>query len=191
MSGSRLNHELGDTHLSPEEAVLREREELLQLASKSKIWGQEELENSDRSAGPRLYYTEIVRRLQVINPRLAVRDGLEGSVALYRPVEPWEYDPEQWDPERPDWFNQHKYVGGMKKDWLPEFSHVLLDTSNLPTREVRGWRSVLLSLIKSHTISIKSAIQQFGDPSTDQRSGRWNEQIWEFCNKSKQENENA
>ncbi len=191
MSGSKLNHQLGDEHLNPQEAVIREREELLQVASRSKIWGQEELESSDRSAGPRLHYTEILRRLWIISPRLTVRDGLEGNVALYRPLEPWEYDPEQDDPERPDWFNRHKYVGGMAKDWLPEFSHVLLDTSNLPTREVRGWRSVLLSLIKNHTITVEGAIQQFGDPSMDQRSGRWAEQIWEFRNPFKEENSNV
>ncbi len=191
MSSSNLNHQLGDEHLNPEEAVIREREDLLRMSAKAKIYGQEELEDTDRSAGPRLYYAEILRRLRILNPRLAVLDGIEGNVALYRPLEPWEYDPETWDAEKPDWFNQYKYVGGMKKAWLPEYAHVLLDTSNLPTREIRGWRSVLLALIKSRTITVEGAIQQFGDPSNDQRSGRWDEQIWEFRNKSKQENENG
>ena len=191
MSSSNLNHQLGDEHLNPEEAVIHEREDLLRMAAKCKIHGQEELEDTDRSAGPRLYYAEILRRLRILNPRLAVLDGIEGNVALYRPLEPWEYDPEQWDEEKPDWFNQYKYVGGMAKNWLPEYSHVLLDTSNLPTREIRGWRSVLLALIKSRTIAVEGAIQQFGDPSNDQRSGRWEEQVWEFRNKSKQENESG
>lgn len=119
MSSSNLNHQLGDEHLNPEEAVIHEREDLLRMAAKCKIHGQEELEDTDRSAGPRLYYAEILRRLRILNPRLAVLDGIEGNVALYRPLEPWEYDPEQWDEEKPDWFNQYKYVGGMAKNWLP------------------------------------------------------------------------
>ena len=195
MAGSRLNRQLGDKHLNPEEAVIREREDLLRIESKKKIWGQAELENTDRSAGPRLYYTEILRRLWLINPQLKVKEGVEGSVALYRTLEPWEYDPElplyssegsrRTDVEKTDWFNHHKYVGGMEKGWLPEYSHVLLDTSHLATREIRGWRSVLLSLIKGKAISVEGAIEQFGDPSLDQRSGRWQEQIWEFKQQSR------
>lgn len=182
MSGSRLNRQLGDKHLNPEESVIRLREELLKMASKAKIGGQAELEDSDRAAGPRLYYTEILRRVRNLNPELQVVRGMEGSVALYRPLRPWEIDPEQVDPDRPEWFNRHRYCGGMKKDWLPEYAYVLLDSSNLPTREVRGWRSVLIGLIRAGVITESGAAKEFGDPYHDQRSGRWFAQMYEIRN---------
>jgi hypothetical protein len=177
------SHELGDERLSPAEAVAREREELLEKTSRKKIQGQEELENPDRSSGPRLYYTEIIRRLRKLNPELRFEDGKDGSVAIYRPKRRDEYDWEQWDPMAPTkWRWDFEYVTGMEKDWIPQFSHVLLDTSLLATKEIRGWRSVLIPLVKSRAITYRGAIQEFGDPANDQRSGRWFDHLRKYAN---------
>src|ERR1700730_12694506 len=75
--------ELTDKRLSPEEAVIREREALLKQAGKAKIDGQEELEDAERSAGPRMPYQEVLRRLLKCNPNIQIKDGSPGSVALY------------------------------------------------------------------------------------------------------------
>jgi hypothetical protein len=175
------SQELGDKRLSPAEAVAREREELLEKASKKKIQGQEELEDPDRSAGPRLYYTEILRRLWKLNPEFRVEDGKDGSVAIYRPKRRDEYDWEQWDPMAPTkWRWDFEYVTGMEKGYLPEYSHLLLDSSRLATKEVRGWRSILIPCIESRAITYRGAIQEFGDPANDQRSGRWFEQLQKY-----------
>lgn len=175
--------ELGDKRLSPQEAVIRERENLLAKTSKKKIQGQAELEFADRSSGPRLYYTEILRRLWKLNPDLRVEDGKDGSVAIYRLKRRDEYDWEQWDPMAPTkWRWDFEYVTGMEKDWIPQFSHVLLDTSLLATKEIRGWRSVLIPLVKSRAITYRGAIQEFGDPSNDQRSERWFEHLRKYAN---------
>jgi hypothetical protein len=170
--------QLGDTHLSPEEAIIREREELLKKASKHRIWGQTELEDSGRTGGSRLYYTEVIRRIRNINPAIMIREGSDGQVAIYRPKRHDEYDWEQFDPKvGADWRWDHEYVSGMPKDWLPEYSGITLDSSNLPTREFRGWRSILIALVKGGAISYSESISEFGDPSNDRRSGLWFEQL--------------
>lgn len=174
---------LGDKHLDPEESVIREREDLLKQAAKMRIHGQDELEQSERSAGPRMGWTELLRKLWKCNPQIRVKDGSPGSIALYILKKPWESEESDYTSEdRPkdDFFVDHKYVGGFQKESMPEYSHVTLDTSNLPVRELRGWRSVLIKLIKAGVISYRAAIQEFGDPSLDQRSRFWCEQLAQF-----------
>lgn len=176
-------NELGDKRLSPEEAVIREREELLKKASKHRIWGQDELEDSGRTGGTRLYYTEVIRRIRNINPSIMIQDGSYGNVAIYRPKRRDEYDYEQFDPRvGADWRWDHEYVTGMPKQWLPEYSGITLDSSNLPTREFRGYRSVLIALIVARALPYRDVIREFGDPSSDRRSVLWFEQLQKYMN---------
>jgi hypothetical protein len=183
--------ELTDKRLNPEEAVIREREELLKMAAKKKIAGQEELENPERSAGPRMSWQEVLRRILICNPQIKVKDGSLGSLALYIRKKPDEIEESDYEGylddagnlrRKSEFFIDHKYVGGFEKEPLPQWSHVLLDSSHLATREIRGWRSVLMRLIKARVISYESAIEQFGNPELDQRSGRWFEQLAKFRN---------
>jgi hypothetical protein len=169
--------ELGDTRLNPEESVYREREELLRMASTRKIDGQAELEDAERSMGPRITWQELIRRLCLCNSRLYFADAQGGKhIAVYRPKTSLERSEEEYDHDKQPWWNDHKYVGGFPKEDMPEWSHVILDSSMLPVREVRGWRSVLMSIIKAGGMTYASASKQFGEP-TDQRSGRWHEQL--------------
>lgn len=171
--------ELGDKRLNPDEAVYREREELLKLAATRKISGQAELEDAERSCGPRLSWQEVIRRLRLCNPQLQFHDAqVSRDIAVYRPKNRVELEADRYerDPEKREWWNDHKYVGGFPKQDLPEYSHVILDSSNLPVREIRGWRSVLMSIIKANGITYASAVQQFGE-AIGHRSGRWHEQL--------------
>jgi hypothetical protein len=182
LSGSRLNHELGDKFLDPAEANIRERESLLKKAGAAKIYGQAELQDSNRSAGPRMHYSDLIRRLEKICP-VKVRDGSPGAVALYRAKKQYEYDPQEFDPNLNEFFWDHLYVGGFEKDYLPEYSHITVDTSELPMREIRGWRSVLIGLILNDVITVEAANQEFGDPRNDSRAwepGRWFDQINQY-----------
>lgn len=172
-------NELGDKRLSPEEGVIKLRQECLDQAAANRIPFQTELEDQERSAGPRLYYTEILRRIRDENPNIIVKDGSPGSVALYAPKNRGEIAETEYDPSSQDWYRDHKYVGGLEKDWLPEYSHVILDTSLLPVREIRGWRTVLISLIKSGALNYQQAINQFGE-AVGQRSTPWHEQLRKF-----------
>lgn len=182
-------NELGDKRLSPEETVIREREELLTMASTRKIGGQAELEDPMRAYGPRLQFTEIVSRLRRLNPALKFLEGTAGNLALYLPKKRNEYDeaehvaydgagmPKILDP----FFWHHKYVGGIPKTELPEYGYVTLDSSNLPVREIRSWRSVLIALIKSGAITYKQAVTEFGE-AVGPRSNRWHEQLRNYRN---------
>jgi hypothetical protein len=184
-------HELGDKRLNPEEVVAREREDLLRIESKKKIWGQEELEDPERSSGTRLQWQEVIRRIQLCNPGIRVKDSQGGNaVALYLRKRNDEYTESDeimlTAPEiaramnipvpEDDFFIHHRYLTGFDKHPMPEYSHVTLDSSHIAHREYRSWRSVLLALIKARAITYASTIQHFGDPESDKRSGRWDEQ---------------
>lgn len=188
---------LGDTHLSPQESVFREREKCLKDASKFRLYKQDELEDPERALGPRLQYTEFVSRLRRILPEMRFLDGSEGNIALYVPrraedylatLREWDYGMKGKDDK---FFQFHRYVGGFPKQPLPEFSTVDIDTSLLPTRERRGWRSVLIALIKQGNASYADAVAEFGDVGTDRRGWRWSEQLlpWKIRPNTKFKNE--
>lgn len=185
---------LGDKHLNPEEAVAREREDLLRIESKKKIWGQEELEDRERAGGPRMPWTELLSRIRKCNPAIQVKDGKEGSLALYLHKREDEYTDIDnillWQPSvahamnipvpKDEFFIHHKYLTGFDKHPMPEYSYVTVDSSHIAHREYRSWRSVLIALIKAKAITYAAAIEEFGDPSGDKRCTRWFEQLQKY-----------
>jgi hypothetical protein len=173
-------NELGDKRLNPEEMVYKLREDILKQESKKRIYGQDELQQIERSAGPRIHTSELIKRLQKINPGIHVKDGKWGSVALYYKKKRFEYKESDFfeTPPNGEFFTHHKYVGGFELGWLPEWGHVTVDSSNVALHEVRGWRSVLISLIKAKVISYQAAITEFGNPVGDKRSRFWFEQLF-------------
>jgi len=193
--------ELGDTRLNPEESVIRTREELLSQEAKKKYWKQEELEDVERSLGPRINWTDLIRRLQKLNPGIQVKDGLKddkgiSSVALYIRKKASEYTSEEkimlelgqaasntlgYDyPPNGVFFLDHRYIGGFPKHEMPEWAHVLTDNTKVAVRERRGWRSVLIKLIQSGVITYSQAIKEFGDPSHDRRATFWNDALQKY-----------
>jgi len=152
------------------------------------------LEDADRSSGPRMPWSELLRRLQMCNPAIRVKDGSAGSLALYVKKNSDEYTEADvlmlqnpimarhmnLQVPKDDFFIHHKYVGGFEMHPMPEYASVAIDSSHLATREFRGWRSVLISLVRARVISYQSAIEQFGDPAGDKRAGRWFEQTHNF-----------
>lgn len=171
---------LGDTHLDPVEAVKREREDLLRIRQKDKNHGQDELEKADRSTGARLHYTEFLVKLKRILSGFFVKDGSPGQLALYVAKTESEIAADGYDLSHPQWHNESKYVTGFPKDWIPEWGHLLNDTDGIANREVRGWRSILIAMIKQKLIKYVDVIREFGDPIHDQRSTFWFEQLAQF-----------
>lgn len=175
------SHNLGDRGLNPEESVIKLRQENDSLLHNRRIHRQKELSDPNRSAGPRLSWNEVISRLHQCNPNLLFKDGSLGNIAVYAPKNRQELenrDPNEYDPSKPDWHNDHKYAGGFPKDWLPEYSHVLTNERNLPIREYRGWRTILLTLLKAGSITLKSADKHFGR-ATGQRAWSFNQQLKE------------
>ena len=177
-------NELGDKRLDPKEGVVQKREECLAMAAKKRLAGQDELEDPSRALGPRIQFSEMVSKLKRIIPGLHVVDGSPGSVALYFPRNRQEFEDAQrgWQNDRDYFFLKHKYVGGFPKEPLQEYSTVDIDNAMLATKENRGWRSVLITLIKQGVVTYKAAVKEFGDTGTDQRGWRWREQLASFKN---------
>lgn len=178
-------NEIGDKRLNPEEAVARERESLLNMASHYAIPGQKQLEDPKRSSGPKIYWSEFLRRLMKLAPEIRPKHGKvygKPTIALYVPKTDVEklsdgsyFALSTTEPER--FARDYRYVTGFNQDWLPFYSHVETDTSGLPTREIRGVMTVLLMLIRSKVITFEQVKKEFGDPREDQRSDRFMKQI--------------
>jgi hypothetical protein len=178
-------NELGDKRLDPTENNAKLREELLATDAKKKYWHQEELEDPDRTSGARIEPGAFLARISKLSPQLKIRDGVKGengtpdSVALYFPRDQVELDEALRGGYCGDdeFFIFHKYVGGFPMRPLQEYAGVVLDSSQVAVREYRGWRTVLIQLIKAKVITYAQAIKEFGDPSGDQRARFWFDQL--------------
>lgn len=172
-------NELGDKRLDPAETVAKKRQECLDMAAKKRLPHQEDLEDQTRALGPRLQFAEMVAKLKRIVPAMVVKDGLPGNVALYFPRNRKELEEATlaWQNDKDTFFLSYKYVGGFPKTELQEFSTVDVDNAMLATREHRGWRTVVLTLIKQGVVSYNAVVREFGDVGSDQRGWRWREQL--------------
>jgi hypothetical protein len=165
---------LGDKHLNPEESVARLREEeTAKRHHKDKMPGQDKLNEVERSCGTRLHFNDLIQKLKKLNPRLLVKDGIPGNVALYRPKTYSEMERDGYDLQYQQWYNESKYVSGFPKDFIPEWGHLLNDTDGIANKEVRGWRSILIACVQQGAFTYKDAVAEFGDPTFDQRSEFW------------------
>ena len=183
MAGSKLTPQLGDTHLDWNEFVVKEREYLRSLISHREAFGQKDIEKVERSEGSRLYYSVLLRKLRNIYPQLMVKDGIPGNVALYRPKTQAEIINEGYDLAVPKWYSEYKYFTGFPKGAIPEWGHYINDTDGIAEREVRGYRSVLIAMVKQRLVTYEKVVDEFGDPIHDQRSKYWFEQLNGYMNK--------
>jgi len=145
-----------------------------------KAYGQDDIDKAERSEGSKMYYSVLIRKLRNIYPALMVKDGMEGHVALYRPKTDAEIVNDGYDLSVPRWYNESKYFTGFPKDAIPEWGHYLNDTDGIAIREVRGWRSVLIAMIKQGLVTYESVLQEFTDPIHDQRSKYWYDQLKDY-----------
>jgi hypothetical protein len=177
--------DLGDKKLNPEEGLAKLKERNRAITDRQKIVGQSELEDIERSAGPKMPYQELIRKLQKLNFNLKVRDGSPGNIAFYDLKTQLEveqsYNEDHNDFSRSEWFKAHKYITGCPKEPLPEYSTVTVDERGRPHRELRGWRSILISMVKNGVITYQQAEEEFG-PAMGKRSWRFEEQLQGFRN---------
>lgn len=156
-------NELGDKRLDPKENLAKLKEENLKLSGRSRIADQSLLENKDMAVGSPMQWQDLVHLLKKMNSSLIIEDGgVRNALAVRFPghLEDGTYG--------------KRYITGFYKEVLPEFSCIKSDERGRPTRECRGWRTVLVPLIKQHIISYKDAVDVFGTPN-GQRSGRWHQ----------------
>lgn len=159
---------LGDGNLQDSEAVAKLKEENLRRSSENRIPDQDVLENREAALGHPMLPSELILKLQKLNPKILIeKGGVPGSVAV-RYVPPGK--------------TEKVYVTGFPTEYpLPEFSAVVVDEKGLPWKELRGWRSVLLALDQKGLLTREQVKLTFGYP-TGQRAILWDKHLSERTN---------
>lgn len=146
--------------ISPAEAIAKAKEDTIAMSSKNRIADQDTFEDQEMARGMELSENELIRRLQLLNPKILITPGgVAGAVAVRYP----KFEDGEWS---------NAYITGFYLKPLPEFSSVTVDDKGLPVRELRGWRSVLLALIRCGALDRVKVDALFG-PARGQRSGIW------------------
>lgn len=157
---------LGDKFLNETEGLAKIKEENQKLSDQSRIPDQEILEDKKAAVGLTMEPSELINRIQRINPRILVELGGAKNAVAIRCVRK---NPETGVDEK-------AYVTGFYIDHpLLEFSCVLVDNKGLPVREMRGWRSVLLALVRQKLLTLKQVELMFGK-ANGQRAILWDKQ---------------
>jgi hypothetical protein len=157
-------NQLGDKRLDPTENLAKLREGNEKLSARSRIPHQEIFEHKGMALGIPMASNDLIRLLKKMAPALIIEDGGVRNAVAVR-VGPVLLE---------DGTIGKRYLTGFYKGTLPEFSCIFSDERGRPTREDRGWRTVVLNLIKQGVVSYKDAVDVFGEPS-GVRAGRWQE----------------
>jgi hypothetical protein len=141
--------------------VREDRERLLQRTRNPEL---EQMTGAGR-LGHILHHSEFISKLEkVLGGRMVVLDGArEGDLILLRVKE-----------QAVDficWFSQ---------GYLPEFSIVHFNKDRQPIKEVRGWRTVLLRLIKNGGATEEQVQKVFGEPSSPNEARFWLRHLYEY-----------
>lgn len=160
-------NELGDRRLDPKESLAKIKADNIALRAKHKIKGQAQLEDEVAALGNPMGFSEFILKLRKLNPALIIQDGGYPNAVAVRIFR------DNGDGEGP----RLTYLTGFLKEVLPEYSSVTTDEHGVAQNEKRGWRSVLLMLLKQRVLSYPDVVRVFGD-AVGQRSNRWHEQLF-------------
>ena len=155
-------NELGDKRLDGKELLAKEKEKNQALLDTKKIADQKELEDAEAALGQVLETSEFIRLLTKICPGLIIeKGGSPNAVALRKFVN-----------------GEKKYVTGFELGRIPEYSSVIVDENQLPIKEVRGWRNVLIALLKQGLIDMNAIKREFQVATSNSVHGKfWESQI--------------
>ena len=168
---------LGDRLPRDADSVAQKTEDTKNFREKNhKVGDQDFLTNQDMAQVNYLDPFDFIRRLKKLNAGLLFGVGLPGCVSLWVLV----MDDEPTSP------TFHKFVEtpiacGFRVDGpLPEFSWLETDKWNIATKEgERGWRTVLIRLIKGGFLKYSAVKTEFGEP-LGVRGRLWHEQLREY-----------
>lgn len=163
-------NKLGDKRVENAEGVARLREQVRGIADKKRIANQDMLEDQDMALGSPMSPSLFIQKLRRLPNVIVEPGGWPNAVAIRTVVR-------DNDVESPTYGQQvKKYVSGFFTDRvLPEFSTILSNPMGLATREIRGWRTVLLALFHQKVVTLHQLKAVFGD-ANGQRSKLWHEQ---------------
>jgi len=157
---------LGDGRLDEVESLARLKERNARDAAKNRIPDQDVLENKAAALGMPLQPNELIRRIQRLNPKIIVEPGgVRNAVAVRYPK------------KDEKGVETKEYVTGFYIDQpMPEFSCVVVDNRGLPLREVRGWRTVIMALIRVKALKPQQVEVVFGR-ANGQRATLWDKHM--------------
>jgi hypothetical protein len=160
--------------LSTEEHIARQKE-MNYNASQSQRWDhQEELYDDAARVGKPLLSNDLVFTLRELIPNLYITQGrIIGDLAVFK----------TYGTPQPSLDGKtFEYLFYIPTGILPEFSQYEFNDRNVAVREKqRGWRTVLLRLIKAKMLTEEMANKVFG-PAEGKASARYNRKLYEFRN---------
>lgn len=136
---------------------------------------QEEYRNDAARIGRPMHHTDLLAKLEKLIPSLYIVEGrIVGDLAIYRTFS-------QPQPQLEG--RTFEYLFYTPTGYLPEYSIIEFDEiRDVPIREkMRGWRTVLLRLIKAGLITESECNRNFGH-ATGQASSVWYRKLSEHRN---------
>lgn len=118
-----------------------------------------------RRRGVAMHSSDLIFRIQKLNPHIFVQQQ-------YNFPDDWGLYTES--------LGRIRFLTGLPKGWLTEFSYALVDDRDLPTEERRGWRTVLIYCLMKGAITWEQVIEEFGEPQDGFNETRWCEATESF-----------
>ncbi len=168
--------------LSVDEHYQRLREENLNsFAVKSQKWAhQDDYRNAEAREGRRMAHNDFIRIIKLMCPDLyIIPGGIRGDWAMYKTYPCRQ--PRLATPERPEGLD-FEYLGYCPSGILPEYSIIEFDDRDVAVKESRrGWRTILLRLIKAGMVTPERVNEIF--PEADgEASTVWKRQLYVLRN---------
>lgn len=157
---------LGDGILNAREALARTYEDTDRRLQAFRLPDHEHLKQAAKLIGKPMLHTELVRRVTRLNPAV----WAETSIAF----------PENWGFYTRGPNGTKQFIVAAPKGWLPEHSWIETDRADLPVREHRGWRTVLVRLLAARALTWAQVLSAFGDTNSSARNARWRQQTRQF-----------
>jgi hypothetical protein len=138
--------------------IKEDRDRLLQKTRNPEF---EEM-TGERRLGQVMHSNDFIAKLKRAVPNIAVfRGNIEGDLSLCRV-----------------YGDTRDFVAYTNTGYLPEFSIVEFNQDRQPIHERRGWRTVLLRIIKFGLLTEQQAEKEFGRPSSPQEARFWDRQLY-------------
>lgn len=152
------------------EAFAREKEISDEMVERYQMEDQHDLTNSEARLINKMGTDDFIEKLRN-NPVCPVKcftvyNGLPGTIAL------WCLPPRA--------VARARYVCYLRTPYMYEWSLLKLDNHGLPAGELRGWRTVIVELIKSEILTEWQANQIFGTASERKVYRRYHQSLWEI-----------
>ena len=134
---------------------LREMNESSEAVRRQQWEHQEDYQNDAARIGRPMHHSDLIAKLTRLVPSLYITEGnIKGDLAVFR-VYP--------QPQPRLEGRSFEYLFYMPIGLMPEFSIYEFNERNIPVREkMRGWRTVLLRLIKSKLLTEDQCHEAFG-----------------------------